>query len=163
MLPPGSEPERLALTSPSTSGGSCSGSNPCVESDIRTTKIVHGIPVVTSILRPLVGASSSLPSASTLDPDSSDDYPEIGASACGKPVEGGRLIYMVATNGDRLHNCSSRYPTTRRSEASDAQIPSGGLIRNLNLNFNDVWVQAIMDTIQRMAYHSEPPRAGIPS
>jgi hypothetical protein len=59
-------------------------------------KIVRGILVVTSILRPLVGASSSSTSASAPDPDLSDDYPEIGASACG---EGGRLIYMVAPNG----------------------------------------------------------------
>jgi hypothetical protein len=58
---------------------------------------------------------------------------------------------MVAPNGDRSHNSSSRYPTIERSEAFDVQTPSGGLVRNLNPDFNAVWVQAIMETIQRMA------------
>jgi hypothetical protein len=73
-----------------------------------------GIPVVTSILRPLVGASSSSTLASTPDPDSSDDYPEIGASTNGEPVEGGHLICMVALNSDQSNNTSSRYPTIGR-------------------------------------------------
>jgi hypothetical protein len=85
MLPPGTTPEHLALASSATSGGSYSGSDSNAGSYIRTTKIVRGIPVVTSILRPLVGALSSSTSTSTPDPDSSDDYPEIGASACGEP------------------------------------------------------------------------------
>jgi hypothetical protein len=106
---------------------------------------------VTSIIRPLAEASSSSSSASTPDPDSSDDYPEIGASACAEPTEGGRLICMVAPNGDRSHNNSSRYPTIGRSEASDVWTPTGGLIQNLNLDFNAVRVQAIMEIIQRMA------------
>jgi hypothetical protein len=120
MLPPGLAPERLTLTLSSASGGSCLGSDPCAGSYIRTAKIVRGIPIMTSILQPLVGASSSSSSSSTPEPESSDDYPEIGASACGEPVEGGRFICMVAPNGDRVHNNSSRYPTIRRLEASDA-------------------------------------------
>jgi hypothetical protein len=83
MLPLGPAPEHLALASSAASGGSCSGSDPYAGSYIQTAKIIQGILVVTSILRPLVGASSSSTSASTPDPDSSDDYPEIGASACG--------------------------------------------------------------------------------
>jgi hypothetical protein len=59
MLPPGPAPEHLALASLAASGRSCSGSNPCVGSYIQTTKIIWGILVVTSILRPFVGASSS--------------------------------------------------------------------------------------------------------
>jgi hypothetical protein len=120
MLPPGLAPEHLALASPAVSGRSCSGSDLCAGSYIRTSKNVQGIPVVTSILWPLAGASSSSTSASTTDPDSSDDYPEIRASACGEPVEGGHLICMVAPNGGRSNNTSSRYPTIRRSEVSDA-------------------------------------------
>jgi hypothetical protein len=138
MLPPGPAPERLTLTSSSASGGSCSGSDPCAESYIRTAKIVWGIPVVTFILRPLAGASSSLSSTLTPYPDSSNDYPEIRASVCGEPTEGGRFICMVAPNGDRLHNSSSRYPTIGRLEASDARTLSGGLVRNLNPDFNTV-------------------------
>jgi hypothetical protein len=105
---------------------------------------------VTSTLRPLVRASCSSTSASTPDSDSADDYPEIRASACGEPVKDGHFIYKVVSNGDRSSNTSSRYPTIRRSEASDARTPSGGLARNLNIDFNVVWVQAIMKTIQRM-------------
>jgi hypothetical protein len=80
---PGPAPELLALASLSASGGSCSGSNPCAGSYIRTAKIIRGIPVVTSILWPLAGALSSSSSTSTPDPDSSDGYPEIGASTYG--------------------------------------------------------------------------------
>jgi hypothetical protein len=130
MLPPGPPPEHLALTSSSALGRSCIGSGHCAGNYICTGKIVRGIPVVTSILRPLAGASSSSTSASTPDSDSLDDYPEIGASVCGEPMKDGRFIYMVALNGDRSSNTSSKYPTIGRSEASDAQTPSGGLARN---------------------------------
>jgi hypothetical protein len=111
---------------------------------------------VTPILRSFVGASSSSTSASTPDLDSSDDYPEIRASTYGEHVEGGRLIYMVAPNGDRSNNTSSMYPTIEISEASDARTQSGGLIQNLNPDFNVVWVQAIMETIQCMAPDRSP-------
>jgi hypothetical protein len=147
MLPPGPAPEYRAPASPSATSGSCSGSNPCAGIYICTTKIYQGILIMTSILRPLAGASSSSSMASTPGQDSSDDYPEIGTSTCGEPTEGSRLIFMVAPNGDRLHNSSSRYPIIRRSEASDAQTPSDGLVRNLNPDFNAIRVQAIMETI----------------
>jgi hypothetical protein len=39
---------------------------------------------------------------------------------------------------------------------SDARTPSGGLARNLNLDFNVVRVQAIMETIQRMVSDGSP-------
>jgi hypothetical protein len=120
MLPPGPAPGHLASMSSSASGRSCAGPGRCVGSYIRTAKIIRGIPVVMSTLRPLVGASGSSTSASTPDSDSADDYPEIGASACGEPTKNGRFIYMVAPNGDRSSNTSSRYPTIGRSEASDA-------------------------------------------
>jgi hypothetical protein len=117
----------------------------------RGLRCTFSILIVTSILRPLAEASRSSSSASTLCQDSSDDYPEIGTSACGEPTESGLLILMVAPNGDRSYNSSSRYPTIRRSEASDARTPSVGLVCNLNSDFNVVRVQAIMETIQRMA------------
>jgi hypothetical protein len=90
------------------------------------------------------------------DPDSFDDNPEIGANACGEPAEGGRLICMMAPNGEQSHNSFMRYPTIGRSEASDAWTPSGGLVWNLNPDFNTVRVQAIMETIQRMAPDDSP-------
>jgi hypothetical protein len=113
MLPLGPA-QYLALASSSALGGSCSGSDLCAESYIRTAKTIWGIPVVTSIIRPLVGASSPTTMSLTLDPDSSDDYPEIRASTYGEPGEGGCLICMVAPNDDRSNNTSSRYPTIRR-------------------------------------------------
>jgi hypothetical protein len=156
MLPPGPAPEHLALASSSASGGSCSGSGPCAESYIPTIKIVQGIPVMTSILRPLATASSSSTSASTTNPDSFDDYPEIGANSCGELTEGGRLICMVTPNGDRSNNTSNRYPTIGRSEASDARTLSDDLVRNLNPDFNDVRFHVIMETIQCMAPDGSP-------
>jgi hypothetical protein len=63
---------------------------------------------------------------------------------------------MVAPDGDQARNSSSGYPTIGRSEATDAQTPSAGLARNLNPDFNVVRVQAIMETIQRMAPDGSP-------
>jgi hypothetical protein len=63
---------------------------------------------------------------------------------------------MLAPNGDRSQNSSSRYPTIGRSEAYDVQALSGGLVQNLNLDFNVVQVQAIMETIQRMVPDGSP-------
>jgi hypothetical protein len=63
---------------------------------------------------------------------------------------------MVAPNGDWSRNSSSGYPTIERSETSDAQTPSTGLVWNLNQNFNAVRVQAIMETIQRITPHGSP-------
>jgi hypothetical protein len=63
---------------------------------------------------------------------------------------------MVAPNEDQPRHSSNGYPTIGRSEASDARTPSTGLIRNLNPNFNDIRVQAIMEIIQRMAPDGSP-------
>jgi hypothetical protein len=111
---------------------------------------------VTTILRPCAGAASSSPSALSSDQGSSGDYPEIGVNTCESLTSTSRLICMVAPNEDQPRHSSSRYPTIRRSEASDARTPSTGLIRNLNLDFNDVRVQAIMETIQQMAPDGSP-------
>jgi hypothetical protein len=156
MLPPGTVPEHRAPAPSSISGGICSGSDPFAGLYIRTAKLVRGIPIVTSTLWPFVGASSLSSSASSPDRDSSNDYPEIGASACENSAEDGRLILMVAPDGDRARNNSSGYPTIGRSEVTDAQTPSAGLVRNLNPDFNVVWVQVIMETILRMAPDGSP-------
>jgi hypothetical protein len=123
---------------------------------IHTAKIIRGISVGTSTLRPLVGASSSSTSAAFPDQGLSDDYPEIGVSVCGDSVGKGRLIFMVTPNGDLLHNNSSRYPTIRRSEAFDAQTFNDGMIRNLNWDFNAIRLQTIMESIQWMALEGSP-------
>jgi hypothetical protein len=130
MLHPGPAPEHLAPASSSASGGSCLGSDLCAGNYIHTAKIIRNILTVTSILWPLAGTSGPSTSALTPDQDSSDDYPEIGASACGEPTQDGHFIYMVALNGDRTSNTSSRYLTIGRSDASDARTPSGGLAPN---------------------------------
>jgi hypothetical protein len=156
MLPPGTAPEHPAPTPSSTSGGTCSCSDPFAGLYICTAKLVRGIPIVTSTLRPFVGVSSSSSSASSPDRDSSSDYLEIGASACENSAEDGRLILMVAPDGDRTRNSSSGYPTIGRSEATDVQTPSAGLVQNLNPDFNVVRVQAIMETIQRMTPDGSP-------
>jgi hypothetical protein len=111
---------------------------------------------VTSTLQTFTGAPSSSSSVSSPSRDSSGEYPEIGASTCGKSVEDSRLILVVAPTGDRFRNSSSGYPTIRRSEMSDAQTPSIGLVRNLNPDFTVVRVQTIMRTIQCMAPDGSP-------
>jgi hypothetical protein len=63
---------------------------------------------------------------------------------------------MVAPNEGQPRHSSSGHPTIGRSDASDARTPSTGLIQNLNLDFNTVRVQAVMETIQRMAPDGSP-------
>jgi hypothetical protein len=116
MLPPGSAPVRLALVygqAPcllgitSISDGACSGLDPYAGSYICTTKLVQGIPIVTSILQPSTRASSSSSSAAPLDQDSADDYLKIRGSTCWDSTEEGRLIIMVAPTERPSHNISS--------------------------------------------------------
>jgi hypothetical protein len=123
---------------------------------IHTAKIIRGISVVTYILRPLAGASSSSSSTASPEPDSSDDYPEIEVGASGDSIVESRLICMVAPNEDPLRNSSSKYPTIRRSEVSNARTPNAGLVQNLNLDFNAVRLQMILELIQRMAPEGSP-------
>jgi hypothetical protein len=154
MLPPAEVAEHTAPSSASSE--TQEDSNFFDGSYIRTVKLVRGIPVVTTILRPCTGASSSSSSALSSDQGSSEDYPEIGVSTCGSSADISRLIFMVASNEDQPCHSSSGYPTIERSEASDARTPSTGLIQNLNSDFNVVRVQAIMETSQRMAPDGSP-------
>jgi hypothetical protein len=163
MLPPGPAPESLVpvygqapcfSAISSTTGGACSGLDPYAGLPIHTVKLVQGIPIVTSILQLPTGASSSSSSATSPDQDSADDYAEMGESTCGDPAEEGRLIVMVAPTRGLSQNSSSRYPTIRRSEASDARTPNDGMI--LNLDFSAIRLQTIMESIQRMAPEGSP-------
>jgi hypothetical protein len=154
MPPPGEAAEHIAPSS--TSSETQAESDLFDRPYIRTVKLVRGIPVVTTILRPCAGASSSSSSAMSSDQGSSEDYPEIVVNTCESSTSTSRLICMVAPNEDQPHHNSSGYPTIGRSEASDAQTPSTELIRNLNPDFNVVRVQAIMETIQRMAPDGSP-------
>jgi hypothetical protein len=136
ILPPGEATEHTALSSASSE--TQANSDFFDGSYIRTVKLVRGIPVVTTILWPCAGASSLSSSALSSDQGSSEDYPEIGVSTC-------------ESSTDISRHSSSGYPTIGRSEASDARTPSTGQIWKLNLDFNVVRVQSIMETIQRMA------------
>jgi hypothetical protein len=154
MLPPGETTEHTAPSSAST--GTQADLDFFDEPYIRTVKLVRGIPVVTTILRPCVGASSSSSSALSSDQGPSEDYPEIGVSNYGSSADISRLICMVAPNEDQHRHSSSGYPTIGRSEALDARTPSTRLIQNLNPDFNVVRLHAIMQTIQRMAPDGSP-------
>jgi hypothetical protein len=130
MLPPGEAVEHIAPSSVSseTQAGSDLFDGPY----IRTVKLIRGIPVVTTILRPCAGAASSSPSALSSDQGSSENYPEIGVNTCESSTNTSRLICMVAPNEYQPRHSSSGYPTIGRSEASDARTPSTGLVQNLN-------------------------------
>jgi hypothetical protein len=156
MLPPGPTPEHPTPAPSSTLSGVCSSLDPFAGLYIHTVKLIRGISIVMSTLRSFIGAPSSSSSASSPNRDSSDDYPEIGVSACGNSAEDNHLILMVAPNGDQSHNSSDGYHTIGRLETSDAQTPSAGLVQNLNSDFNVVRVQAIMETIWRMAPDDSP-------
>jgi hypothetical protein len=154
MLPLG---EAIEHTAPSSASSETQADSDFFDGPyIRTVKLVRGIPVVVTILRPCAGASSLSSSVLSSDQGSSKDYPEIEVSTCGSSADISRLICMVAPNEDQPRHSSSGYPTIGRSEASDARTPSTGLIQNLNPDFNVVHVQAIMETIQQMAPDGSP-------
>jgi hypothetical protein len=122
MMPPDEATEH---TAPSSASSETQADSDFFDGPyIRTVKLIRGIPIVTTILRPCAGASSSSSSALSSDQRSSEDYPEIGVSTCGSSADINRLICMVAPNEDQPHHSSSGYPTIGRSEASDARTPS---------------------------------------
>jgi hypothetical protein len=113
MLPPGEVTEHTAPSS--ASSGTQADSDFFDGLYIRMAKLVRGIPVVTTILRPCTGASSSSSSALSSDQGSSEDYPEIGVSTCGSSADISRIIFMVAPNEDQPATAPAGIP------------PSGGL------------------------------------
>jgi hypothetical protein len=118
MLSPGEATEHTAPSS--ASSGTQANSDFFDGLYIRTAELVRGIPVVTTILWPCAGASSSFSSALSSDQGSFEDYPEIRVSTCGSFADISHLIFMVAANKDQPRHSSSGYPTIGRSEASDA-------------------------------------------
>jgi hypothetical protein len=85
ILPSGPAPEHLALALTSALGGSCSGLDPCAGFYIRTTKLIRGIPIVTSILRPLIRVSSSSSSHRPLIKIHLTTTPRLGLAPVGSP------------------------------------------------------------------------------
>jgi hypothetical protein len=57
---------------------------------------------------------------------------------------------MVGLARASSHNISSRYPTIKRSEASDARTPRNKIVQNLNPDFNVMCLQTIMESIYHM-------------
>jgi hypothetical protein len=112
MLPPGEATEHTALSSASSE--TQADSDFFDGSYIQTVKLVRGIPVVTTILRPCVGASSSSSSALSSDQGPFEEYPEIGVSTGGSSADISCLICMVAPNEDQPRHSSSGYPTIGR-------------------------------------------------
>jgi hypothetical protein len=82
--------------------------------------------------------------------------PRSGSTPVGTPQRTSASSLWWPQTGIGPRNSSSGYPIIGRSEISDAQTPSAGLVRNLNPDFNVVRVQAIMETIQRMAPDGSP-------
>jgi hypothetical protein len=84
LLTRGPPPKHLAsvygqapylLASSSTPSGVCSGLNPYAGSYHRAAKTKQGIPIGAPIFQPSTGTSSSSTSVTSLDQDSTDDYP----------------------------------------------------------------------------------------
>jgi hypothetical protein len=126
---------------PSTSlalDNACSGLNPYVGSYYLSAMTSQGYPIGTPIFQPSVGTSSSSSLGASPDRDSIEEYPKIGGNICQNPAVETHRINMVGPARAPSHNSSSRYPTIRGSKASDAQIPSNRVIRNMNPDFNAI-------------------------
>jgi hypothetical protein len=102
--------------------------------DYLSVVISQGLTIGTTIFQLSVGTSSSY-SGSSPDQDFAEDYPEIGDNVCWNPTVEDHHINMVAPTGAPSHNSSSRYPTIRGSEVSDARIdtPLSGDLKCLML------------------------------
>jgi hypothetical protein len=107
-------------------------------------------PIGTPIFQPSVGTSSSSSSGASLDRDSIEDYHEIGGSVYWNSTIEAHRIRMVGPARAPSQNSSSRDPTIRESEASDARTQSNRVVRNLNPDIKTVQLQAIMESIQCM-------------
>jgi hypothetical protein len=147
LAPVYGETQYLPVSS-SISGDACLGLNYYAGPYHRAAKTTHGIPIGAT--------SSSSTSATSLDQDSIDDYPKIRGSTCWNSTDERHLSIMMAPAGVPSQNSSSRYPTIDRSEASDAQMPNDEMIWDLNPNFNAMWLQTIMESIQRMSPKGSP-------
>jgi hypothetical protein len=100
--------------------------------------------------------SSSTSSGTSTGRDSIEGYPEIGGSVYWNPATEACCINMVGPGRVACRNSSSRYPTIRVSETSDARTPSNRVVRNLNPDFNIIWLQTIMESIQRLVPQDSP-------
>jgi hypothetical protein len=63
---------------------------------------------------------------------------------------------MMAPARGNSQNSSSKYPTVEGFEASDVWTPNNNIVRNLNLDFNTVRLQTIIESIQRMVPPDSP-------
>jgi hypothetical protein len=63
---------------------------------------------------------------------------------------------MVGPTKSNSQNSSGKYPTIGGSKASDEQTPSSKVVQNLNLDFNAVRLQTILESIQRMVPQDSP-------
>jgi hypothetical protein len=144
------------MVDPSTSGGARSGLNPYAGLYYLSAMTSRGLPIGAPIFQPSAGTASSSSSGASFDQDSTEDYPEISGSSYWNLAVEGHHISMVAPAGAPSQNSSSRYPTIRGLEASDARTPSDRLAQNLNLDFNVVWLQTIKESIQCMVPKGSP-------
>jgi hypothetical protein len=94
--------------------------------------------------------------AASADQDSIEDYHEIRGSVCWNPSVEAHCINMVGPARAHSWNSSSKYPTIRGSEASNARTLINKVVWNLNLDFNTVRLQTITESIQRMGPQNSP-------
>jgi hypothetical protein len=141
---------------PSTLGGAYLDLNPHVGSYYLSARTYQECPVEKTIFQSSAGTSSSSSSVATPDRDSIKDYPKIRGSACWNPAIEAHRISMVGPDRGNSQNNSSKYPTIGVFEASDAWTPSYKVVWYLNLHFNAVRLQTIMESIQQMVPHDSP-------
>jgi hypothetical protein len=143
-------------TDPSISGGACSGLNPHAGPYYLFAIKSQGRLIRKNSIQSSDGSSNSSSSGVTSGRDFIEDYPEIMNNACLNPAIETRRIRMVGPARGNSQNSSSKYSTIRGSEVSDAWTPSSHVLQNLNMDFNAVRLQTIIESIQQMVPQDSP-------
>jgi hypothetical protein len=112
----------------SASGGDHSCLNPYAGSYAPTTMTSWGHPIGVPVSWAPAETSSPTSSSTSTGRDSIEDYPEIMGSVYGNPTIETRHINMVGPTRAPSHNSTSRYPTIKRSKASNAWTPRNRVV-----------------------------------
>jgi hypothetical protein len=99
-------PDPCSPANSSASNSAYLGSDPYAGLFLHTIKIAQGIPVMTSILQPSAGASSSSSSTASPGYDSTNDYLKIKGSTSWNYGKEGHMICMVVPNENPSCNSS---------------------------------------------------------
>jgi hypothetical protein len=131
-------PDRSSIMTTSSYYGAHLGLNPCAGPYTLTTMMRWGHPIGAPVFQPSARSLSHIPSGTSTNQDSTEDYLENGGNIYWNPTAKARRISMVGPHRFDSCNSSGKYPTIRGSMGFDAWTPSNRVVQNLNLDFNAV-------------------------